>query len=334
MRFTNVIRQYKTELLTDKTVYETEYTNVIEASRFQEMHLFVDATEVVTDAEVEFNEVQAGQAGVHNTWVLNVGSADGGTFDIGIEGDMQTSIAHDANATAIQTELRKITGDGWDEVTVAGTTPGDFTITMPFKLGAVTLVADFDSLTEGGVALTTPASLDEGDEYSRGKDTVHTYEVKRADGGTWDIESGDFTNIATLAHDVSADDLKSAFVGADADFIDDEGEVGHVDVSLDDGVYTVTFTAYALDGDNISTDVSGLTQTTLSLQVEVETEQPFNANKFYTVRDSTPAHFFSAITGTGAHDAVIPLTAGKYRLKYTVSGVDKAAKLKVSAVMK
>lgn len=79
-------------------------------------------------------------------FILDLDVADGGTFDLGIEGDLKT-LNHDDNASTIETALRTISG--WDAVDV--TLVDDvFVIEFPYTVGESALQADFSSLTYTG----------------------------------------------------------------------------------------------------------------------------------------------------------------------------------------
>ena len=319
-------------LFLDETLYTSKRTPAFVGGRFTKLTAFLDATFAVNTKAVEFEEVQEGEDGQEQTFLLNVGSADGGTFDLGIAGDMQTGIAYGANAAAIQTELRKI--DDWGDVTVSGTSPGDFTITIPYELGSVDLVADFDDLTEGGQPVsTTDPELDEDDEYEAGVDTIHTYKVMHADGGDWDITSSDFINITDIDHDVSAAALKAAFVAADADFVDSEGDMGHVTVTLVDGLYTVTFTGLEVDGDNIDTVATSLTQTATELDIDLEYLQP-GTNEWHVYKASAASGWFAQATSNSKQIVTIDHVGMDFRFNVKVENSASRVDTKLSVVVK
>ena len=297
--------------------------------RFSEMCLFVSAVVAQGTKAVEFKEVQEGYDGQNQTYLLNVGSADGGTFDIGIADDMQT-VAATANSAAIQTELRKITGDGWSDVTVAGTTPGDFTITIPLELESVTLVADFDGLTEDAGTPTTPATLAEDDEYKASIDTIHTYEVKNADGGTFTItHDGDTTS--SLAWDVSGADFKAAIVALKIAYTNENVSV----VVTEEGrLYTVTFDDMFIDKEDVSTAPASLTQSAVTLDAVPQVLMPGTSN-WVTLTDPEGDPYLAQYTaGTTTRVAVVPINGDGFRLNYTIAGVGPLCTITASATVK
>ena len=83
---------------------------------------------------------------------LYLGEATGGTYDLGIAGDMRT-LAYDATAATITTEIEGVFGAG--NVTAAPN--DDFTIAFALSVGDSSLQADFTSLT--GATATPSLSI-------------------------------------------------------------------------------------------------------------------------------------------------------------------------------
>jgi len=114
---------------------------------------------------------------------LFLGGATGGTYDLGITGNMAT-LNHDDTAATIQTALEGIFGAG--NVTVVPDT--DFTITFAVSVGDSNLIADFTGLT----GATDPA-LTVTQAYS-----AHTVYVRDTDYAVT-VDSSGYTNIARIA---------------------------------------------------------------------------------------------------------------------------------------
>jgi hypothetical protein len=90
------------------------------------------------------------------------GTPTGGTYDITIEGDDEIAaqtitLAYNAAASAVQTALRALVGDGLDQTTVSATGSGaNLTHTITFKgtREDITLTADVTDMTGGSPART------------------------------------------------------------------------------------------------------------------------------------------------------------------------------------
>jgi len=85
--------------------------------------------------------IQAG-TGVVDAFGLDLGGADGGTYELGKTGEMQT-LNHDDDAATIQAALETVYGSG-NATVVAGS---DFSITFTFTVEDSELVADFTGLS-------------------------------------------------------------------------------------------------------------------------------------------------------------------------------------------
>lgn len=88
-----------------------------------------------------------------------IGSPTGGTFKLAFEGQTTDALAHNANATAIQTALRALPTIGSAGVTVSGTNP--YTVTFAAHkartaLGRITLA---ENALTGGTAPTVDITL-------------------------------------------------------------------------------------------------------------------------------------------------------------------------------
>ena len=314
------------------------FSEAVNVSGLEKANVYVNITTLANRTKaVTFKEVQAGSAGQAQTWALEIGSADGGTFDIGIDDDMQTDIAHDANNTTIQTALRSITGDGYDEITVTGTA-GSFVITIPLlALGEASLVADFSSLTEGGVAPTTPATLEIDDEYEAPIDTIHTFSVDNADGGTFTVTYDGDTSGA-LAWDISAANFKAAIVGLKVAYKDEADVVGSVAVTKVGTLYTVTFTALEIDKETVATTPTSLTQTAVTLVITPQVQDPASG-KWVDMVDTGPADYFSTFTEVTGTDTAptheeVTLLGGNFRIKYVVAGAGPNLVFSVGGIFK
>ena len=323
---TEMMRYYENITLDKQLHTATGPSPTYGLGRFSEMYLFVSVVVAQGTKAVEFKEVQEGYEGQEQTWDLEIGSADGGTFDIGIEDDMQTA-AYNANAAAIQTEIRKITGTGWDQVTVAGAA-GSFVITMPLELESVNLVLDGDSLTEAAATPTTPATLEEDDEYEDPIDTIHTYEVKNADGGTFTItHDGDTTS--AIAWNANATTFKAEIVGLKGAYTDD-----NVTVTKAGNTFTVTFDDMFIDKEDVTTTPTSLTQSAVTLDAVPQVLMPGTSN-WVTLTDSEGDPYLAQYTaGTTTRTAIIPINGDGFRLNYTIAGVGPLCTVTASATVK
>ncbi len=321
---TEMMRDFKNILLDDIDISATYEGKGYGLGRYKDLTLFADVTVTQEDEAVIIEEVQAGSDGVQATFDLVVGSADGGTFDIGIEDDMQT-VAYNANAGAIQTEIRKIVGTGWDAVTVSGSA-GTFVITLPLALEQAELVVDGSGLTETDEdSPVTPISLDADAAYEPTEDSIFTVEVKYSSGGTFDLDF-DGDTASTLAYNITAANLKTAIVALDVAYTTE-----NIAVVLADKVYTITFADMAVE--EPTADETSLTQTPVSLQIEPQIQDP-NKQTWFTLKNTDDSHFFAAITEEATAYATIKNYGDLFRVKYTVTGCGAGIKITMSATAK
>jgi hypothetical protein len=115
---------------------------------------------LMTAIDTFYTTAQTGTSQVYT--VAIAGTPTGGTYDITIEGDgdiaaQTVTLAYNAAASAVQTALRALTGEGLDQTTVtaSGSTP-NFTHTITFKgtREDITLTADVTDMTGGSPART------------------------------------------------------------------------------------------------------------------------------------------------------------------------------------
>ncbi len=326
---TESLRFHENVILTDnERIIASDVSDEIRAGRAAGIILFVDATIAQETAAVEFEEEAVGYAGQAAVFELTMGSADGGTFEIGIEDDMATALAYDISAANLQVALRAINSgaDGWNEVTVSLAT-GTYTITFPLALEQPALVADFSGLTDGGVALETDATLTNTEEYAAAVDAVQSFYFEHISGGTFTITYGTDTS-TDLAYNISAADLKTAIAGLNETFTTD-----NVAVTLASGVYTITFDSALGDVGEPEFGIASLTQAAVGVTPVPKVKQPGTEN-WFEIKDAEGNSYFAKITETGKASAYIPLTGDEFRVDYTVEGDSPLIDLMVSGTLK
>ncbi len=114
-------------------------------------------------------------------WTLNLGGATGGTFTLTYQGLTTAAIAHNAEATAVQTALEALSTVGAGNVAVSGAAGGPYTIRGQRALERTdqALTADGTGLTGGELSITTTAATTTRRwtfvPANRGADTVANY---------------------------------------------------------------------------------------------------------------------------------------------------------------